>query len=153
MSTGFKKRLLVVWLALSAITLVYVWMDRSVDQDGTLRASAVVTVSAIVIALVKVRIIFREFMEVRHAPVLLCRLTDSGSCSSACACSAATSSARRSPARNQKRFSARTSQAVGVAEREPSAKIRARIRNGLTFADQRSPARNHKRFSARTTLM
>ncbi len=31
---------------------------------------------AIVIALVKVRIIFREFMEVRHAPALLCRLTD-----------------------------------------------------------------------------
>ena len=39
-------------------------------------ASTVVTVSAIVIALVKVRIIFREFMEVRHAPVLLRRLTD-----------------------------------------------------------------------------
>jgi hypothetical protein len=36
----------------------------------------VVTVSAIVIALVKVRIIFREFMEVRHAPALLRRLTD-----------------------------------------------------------------------------
>jgi hypothetical protein len=36
----------------------------------------VVSVSAIVIALVKVRIIFREFMEVRHAPVLLRRLTD-----------------------------------------------------------------------------
>jgi hypothetical protein len=33
-------------------------------------------VSAIVIALIKVRIIFREFMEVRHAPALLCRLTD-----------------------------------------------------------------------------
>jgi hypothetical protein len=30
----------------------------------------------IVIALIKVRIIFREFMEVRQAPVLLCRLTD-----------------------------------------------------------------------------
>ena len=28
------------------------------------------------IALIKVRIIFREFMEVRNAPVLLCRLTD-----------------------------------------------------------------------------
>ena len=27
-------------------------------------------------ALIKVRIIFREFMEVRHAPLLLCRLTD-----------------------------------------------------------------------------
>ena len=28
------------------------------------------------IALVKVRVILREFMEVRHAPGLLCRLTD-----------------------------------------------------------------------------
>ena len=35
-----------------------------------------VTSSVIVIALIKVRIIFREFMEVRSAPVLLCRLTD-----------------------------------------------------------------------------
>ena len=35
-----------------------------------------VTSSVIVIALIKVRIIFREFMEVRNAPVLLCRLTD-----------------------------------------------------------------------------
>lgn len=35
-----------------------------------------VTSSVIVIALIKVRIIFREFMEVRQAPVLLCRLTD-----------------------------------------------------------------------------
>jgi hypothetical protein len=33
-------------------------------------------VSAIGIALIKVRIIFREFMEVRHAPAWLCRLTD-----------------------------------------------------------------------------
>jgi hypothetical protein len=36
----------------------------------------VVTSTVIVIALIKVRIIFREFMEVRNAPVLLCRLTD-----------------------------------------------------------------------------
>ena len=28
------------------------------------------------IALIKVRVIIREFMEVRHAPVSLCRLTD-----------------------------------------------------------------------------
>ena len=40
------------------------------------QANAAVTASAIVIALIKVRIIFREFMEVRHAPALLCRLTD-----------------------------------------------------------------------------
>jgi Prokaryotic Cytochrome C oxidase subunit IV len=41
-----------------------------------LKASTVVTASVMVIALIKVRIIFREFMEVRHAPVLLRRLTD-----------------------------------------------------------------------------
>jgi hypothetical protein len=75
-STTFNKRLLIVWLILTSMTLAYVWMDRAVDQNGTLKASTVVTMSAIAIALIKVRIIFREFMEVRHAPELLCRLTD-----------------------------------------------------------------------------
>jgi hypothetical protein len=75
-STKFNKRLLAVWLILTSMTLAYVWMDHTADHNGTLRASTVVTVSAIVIALIKVRIIFREFMEVRHAPALLCRLTD-----------------------------------------------------------------------------
>jgi hypothetical protein len=75
-SATFNKRLLIVWSILSAMTLVYVWLDNAVDENGTLRASTVVTVSAIVIALIKVRIIFREFMEVRHAPALLRRLTD-----------------------------------------------------------------------------
>jgi len=75
-STTLNKRLLIVWAILTSMTLVYVWLDHSVDQNGTLKASTVVTVSAIVIALIKVRIIFREFMEVRHAPALLCRLTD-----------------------------------------------------------------------------
>ncbi len=76
MSTTLNKRLLIVWAILTSMTLVYVWLDHSVDENGTLKASTVVTVSAIVIALIKVRIIFREFMEVRHAPALLCRLTD-----------------------------------------------------------------------------
>jgi Prokaryotic Cytochrome C oxidase subunit IV len=75
-SAIFNKRLLIVWLILTSMTLVYVWLDHTVDRNGTLDASTVVTVSAIVIALIKVRIIFREFMEVRHAPALLCRLTD-----------------------------------------------------------------------------
>jgi len=70
----FNKRLLVVWLVLASFTLAYLWIDHTVD--GSLRSSAVVTSSVIVIALIKVRIIFREFMEVRNAPVLLCRLTD-----------------------------------------------------------------------------
>ena len=76
MTATFNKRLAIVWLVLSAMTMAYVWLDRSADDDGVLKASTVVTVSAIVIALVKVRIIFREFMEVRHAPVWLRRLTD-----------------------------------------------------------------------------
>jgi hypothetical protein len=75
-SGTFNKRLAIVWLVLTAMTLAYIWLDRSADDDGVLKASTVVTVSAIVIALVKVRIIFREFMEVRHAPPLLCRITD-----------------------------------------------------------------------------
>ena len=69
-----NKRLLVVWLVLASLTLSYLWIDHSVG--GTLRASAVVTSAVIVIAVIKVRIIFREFMEVRQAPALLCRLTD-----------------------------------------------------------------------------
>ena len=76
MSGTFNRRLAIVWLILSAMTLVYVWLDHSADDDGVLKASTVVTVSAIIIALVKVRIIFREFMEVRHAPTMLRRLTD-----------------------------------------------------------------------------
>ena len=73
----FNKRLLVVWIVLASLTLAYLWIDHSSkDQAGTLRSSAVLTSSVIVIALIKVRIIFREFMEVRNAPVLLCRLTD-----------------------------------------------------------------------------
>jgi hypothetical protein len=70
----FNKRLLVVWLILASLTLAYLWIDHSVD--GSPRPSVVITSSVIVIALVKVRIIFREFMEVRQAPALLCRLTD-----------------------------------------------------------------------------
>jgi Prokaryotic Cytochrome C oxidase subunit IV len=70
----FNKRLLIVWLVLASLTLTYLGIDHSVA--GSYSASAVVTSSVIVIAVIKVRIIFREFMEVRQAPVLLCRLTD-----------------------------------------------------------------------------
>ena len=70
----FNKRLLVVWMILASLTLAYLWIDHT--ANGSLRSSALITSSVIVIALIKVRIIFREFMEVRNAPVLLCRLTD-----------------------------------------------------------------------------
>jgi hypothetical protein len=76
MLTGLNKRLLVVWLGLSALTLAYIAIDSAARKHGAATASTAVTVSAIIIALVKVRFIMREFMEVRHAPTLLCRLTD-----------------------------------------------------------------------------
>jgi hypothetical protein len=76
MSTGFEKRLVVVLLALSALTLSQLGVG-SLAGPAALRPNAVITSCAIVLALVKVRVILREFMEVRHAPALLCRLTDS----------------------------------------------------------------------------
>lgn len=71
MSAGSEKRLLVVWLGLSAITIAQLGVGQAAPTP-----SAAITASAILMALVKVRVIVREFMDVRHAPVLLCRLTD-----------------------------------------------------------------------------
>lgn len=75
MNAGFEKRLIGVWLALSAITLAQLGIG-SVGVRAGLAPSAALAAGAIGIALIKVRIIIREFMEVRHAPVLLGRLTD-----------------------------------------------------------------------------
>ena len=68
-------RLSLALLALSAITVAQLGVG-SLDGRESLEPNAAITSSVIVIALVKVRIIMREFMEVRHAPALLCRLTD-----------------------------------------------------------------------------
>ena len=75
MDAGFEKRLMLVWLALSALTLAQLGVG-AVDGRAELAPNAAIAAGAIAIALVKVRVIFREFMEVRHAPPLLCRLTD-----------------------------------------------------------------------------
>jgi hypothetical protein len=61
-------------VVLASLTLGYLVIDHSLD--GSAGPSTVATASVIVIAVIKVRIIFREFMEVRRAPALLCRLTD-----------------------------------------------------------------------------
>lgn len=65
-----------VWLILVGITVSYLWIDHAAARHGVATASTVVTVGAICLALFKVRIIMREFMEVRGAPQLLCRITD-----------------------------------------------------------------------------
>lgn len=69
------KRLIVVWLALCAITLAQLGVGTVEPRTGP-APDAAIAASVIGIALIKARIIFREFMEVRHAPVLLRRLTD-----------------------------------------------------------------------------
>ena len=75
MSAAFEKRLFIVWLGLSAITAISWWIGSPHGHDG-FRLNAAITFSVITIAVIKVRFIMREFMEVRQAPVLLCRLTD-----------------------------------------------------------------------------
>jgi hypothetical protein len=76
MERGFNQRLFGVWLILVAISLAYLWIDHAAAHQGVPTASTVVTVGAICFALIKVRIIMREFMEVRSAPRVLRRLTD-----------------------------------------------------------------------------
>ena len=71
MQTRLNRRLVAVWLLLSAITVGYFLIDRSANHDGARQASTVVTLCAVVLALVKVRSIMAEFMELRSAPRLL----------------------------------------------------------------------------------
>jgi hypothetical protein len=76
MDTQARRRSLIVWLLLSAITFGYLVLDGSVDNRGAYHASDVVTVVVILLALAKARFIFREFMQARNAPALLGRLCD-----------------------------------------------------------------------------
>jgi len=72
----FNKRLFIAWLVLVGITLLYFGIGHSVDKSGVLIASTLATVVAISLACVKVRVIMREFMEVRKAPPFLGQITD-----------------------------------------------------------------------------
>ena len=74
--TTRNMRLFLVWLVLVAISLAYLWIDHTATHGGLPSASTAVTVAAICLALIKVRIIMREFMAVRLAPPFLRRLTD-----------------------------------------------------------------------------
>ena len=75
MSSASAKRLTLAWLALSGITIALLGL-RFLEGRRAFTPDLAITSLAIAIALVKVRIIFREFMEVRHSPRLLRRLTD-----------------------------------------------------------------------------
>ena len=76
MNLSAERRLTAAWIVVVVVTLIYLVIDRSVDDNGALRASTSVSVAAIALALAKTRIIMREFMDVRHAPRVLRLVTD-----------------------------------------------------------------------------
>lgn len=75
MRNAIDRRLLSAWLVLCALTLLYLVIDHSTADAGETRR-ALITVAAVVVSLAKVRIIMREFMDVRHAARWLRGLTD-----------------------------------------------------------------------------
>lgn len=74
MSGTASKRLGLVWLALSAVTLLSWWIGSAHGRPFS--PNAAVTFSVLAIAALKVRLIIGEFMEARQAPRLLRLLTD-----------------------------------------------------------------------------
>jgi hypothetical protein len=68
-------RLTLTWFALVAVTLLSWWIGTR-HGEAPFVPSAALSLGVLVISAVKVRVILREFMEVRHAPVLLRRVTD-----------------------------------------------------------------------------
>jgi len=75
MDARVNRRLVLVWWALSTITVLGWWLS-SLSGRAVFVPNPVITFGVIALALVKVRLIMQEFMEVRHAPKLLSRLTD-----------------------------------------------------------------------------
>lgn len=75
MSISAQSRLVIAWFVLSGITLIAWWIGAH-RGAGPLHPDAAVGLSAMAITLVKVRVIIREFMDVRHAPARLKHVTD-----------------------------------------------------------------------------
>ena len=70
-----KNRLTVVWLVLAGLTVVS-WVLAPARASGPVAASVPITVVVLAMALIKSRLIIREFMEVRTAPTWLRAGTD-----------------------------------------------------------------------------
>ena len=64
------KRLACAWAILVGITLIS-WFIATRHGTGVMQPDPAVGMIAIVITLAKVRVISREFMELRHAPAML----------------------------------------------------------------------------------
>ena len=75
MKPATSPRLALAWAALAAITLL-AWQIGARHAGTVPRPDGIVAISAIAITLVKVRVILREFMDVRSAPTRLKLVTD-----------------------------------------------------------------------------
>jgi len=69
------QRITYVWLGTSVLTAAS-WIVASLWRGSHPSASAPETLVVLALAAVKARLIFREFMEVRGAPIWLQRFTD-----------------------------------------------------------------------------
>lgn len=76
MNLSAERRLTVALVLVVAVTLIYLAIHDATDDHGVVRASTVASLAAIGLALAKLRIIVREFMDVRHAPRMLRTITD-----------------------------------------------------------------------------
>jgi hypothetical protein len=75
MGMSVHVRLVAAWAFLAGITLLAWWIGAH-HGTGPLHPDAAVAISAIAITLIKVRVILREFMDVKNAPARLKRITD-----------------------------------------------------------------------------
>lgn len=75
MPAAAQTRLFFTWLLLSGITLLAWWIGAH-HGTGPLKPNAAVALGAITITGVKVRMILRDFMDVRNAPARLRYVTD-----------------------------------------------------------------------------
>jgi hypothetical protein len=70
-----KNRLTVVWLVLAGLTVVS-WALAPAHSTGAVGASVPISIVVLTMAVIKSRLIIREFMEVRTAPTWLRASTD-----------------------------------------------------------------------------
>ncbi|MGB1561913.1 MAG: cytochrome C oxidase subunit IV family protein [Sinimarinibacterium flocculans] len=75
MSASTDARLRLVFALLTGVTLLSWWLGTR-DGGEAFSPSVAITVSVLLIAALKVRVIVWEFMELRHAPAALRRFAD-----------------------------------------------------------------------------
>ncbi|MES2490158.1 MAG: cytochrome C oxidase subunit IV family protein [Pseudomonadota bacterium] len=75
MSTTTDKRLMIVCLVLTGVTLLSWWLGASHGHHA-FSLNAGITCGVILMAALKVRVIAWEFMELNHAPVKMQRVAD-----------------------------------------------------------------------------